>query len=114
MIEITSLDDLRVAEYAHVGHPDWLRDQRLFVAEGRLVVRRLFAAQGFAIRSVLVTHAAFNAMRDVFQSASCPIYVCQQDTMNQLAGFNFHRGCLALADRPAMEVGSIQSAKCVL
>jgi hypothetical protein len=47
--------DPRIAEYAHVGEPGWLLQQGLFVAEGRLVVRRLIEAGSFTIRSILVT-----------------------------------------------------------
>jgi tRNA G18 (ribose-2'-O)-methylase SpoU len=36
--------------------------------------------------------------------------------MNQLAGFNFHRGCLALGERPAAidPVSRFQTARCLL
>jgi tRNA G18 (ribose-2'-O)-methylase SpoU len=95
---IASLDDPRVAAYAHVGDPAWLRDQHLFVAEGRLVVRRLVEAGTFHVRSVLVTPAALPGLEDVLDSF--PAYLCEQQTMNAIAGFNFHRGCLALGDRP--------------
>ena len=99
MIEITTLTDARVSDYAQVGQPDWLRERGLFVAEGRLVVRRLFLNRVFTVRSVLVTRTAFAALADVLDPTRCPIYVCQQDMMNQLAGFNFHRGCLAIGER---------------
>jgi tRNA G18 (ribose-2'-O)-methylase SpoU len=32
---------------------------------------------------------------------SVPVYVCAPDVMSTLAGFNIHRGCVALAERPA-------------
>ena len=100
MIErVASLDDPRVAAYAHVGDPGWLRDQHLFVAEGRLVVRRLLEAGTFTVRSVLVTPAALAALEDVLDPAF-PAYLCEQQTMDAIAGFNFHRGCLALGERP--------------
>ena len=75
--------------------------QGLFVAEGRLLVRRLFETKAFPVRSVLVTPVALRAMEDVIDSDRCPIYVCEQRIMDDLAGFNFHRGCLALGERPA-------------
>ena len=100
MIEITTLNDARVSDYAHVGEPDWLRERGLFVAEGRLVVGRLFQTPTFAIRSVLMTRTALAALEDGVDSARCPVYLCEQDMMNRLAGFNFHRGCLALGERP--------------
>jgi len=101
MTRITRLEDERVADYAHVGDAGWLRANRLFVAEGRLVVRRLFEAPAFNIRSVLVTPIALAALHDVLDPSRCPIYVCEQALMNELGGFNFHRGCLALGARPA-------------
>jgi tRNA G18 (ribose-2'-O)-methylase SpoU len=116
VIEITSLVDRRVADYAHVGQGEWLRERGLFVAEGRLVVRRLFETRAFNVRSVLTTRVAHAALEDVLGPARCPIYVCEQDLMNQLAGFNFHRGCLALGERPPVvdPVSRFQAARCLL
>jgi tRNA G18 (ribose-2'-O)-methylase SpoU len=101
VIEITRLEDERVADYTHVGDAEWLRAKGLFVAEGRLVVRRLLEATAFNVRSVLVTPIALAALQDVLDPSGSPIYVCDQALMNQLGGFNFHRGCLALGERPA-------------
>jgi tRNA G18 (ribose-2'-O)-methylase SpoU len=36
----------------------------------------------------------------VLPLADAPIYLADQDVMNGLAGFNIHRGCLALVKRP--------------
>jgi tRNA G18 (ribose-2'-O)-methylase SpoU len=98
---IGRFDDPRVADYARVGDATWLREQGLFVAEGRLVVRRLLEDGRFQVASVLVTSAARAALADLLDGqAPCPVYVAAQDDLNALAGFNFHRGCLALAHRP--------------
>jgi tRNA G18 (ribose-2'-O)-methylase SpoU len=97
---VISADDPRIADYAHVGDPQWLLRQGLFVAEGRLVVRRLLEASTFTIRSVLLTPAAHAALADVVDAAAVTVYPCDQQTMNAVAGFNFHRGCLALGVRP--------------
>ncbi len=99
MFDVTTLTDRRVSDYARVAQADWLRERGLFVAEGRLVVQRLFQTT-FTIRSVLITRTAYDALEDVLDPGRCPISVCDQDTMNTLAGFNFHRGCLAIAERP--------------
>src|SRR3954465_10345246 len=88
---VASVNDARGSDSARVGQGDWLREKGLFVAEGRFVVRRLFAAGTFAIRSVLVTPVALTALQDFLDPVSCPIYLCEQDVMSQLAGFNFHR-----------------------
>ena len=71
----------------------------LFVAEGRLVVRRLLASPRFKTRSVLATPVAFDAVRDIIP-VSLPCYIVDQSTMDSIVGFNIHRGCLALAERP--------------
>lgn len=103
MIErITRLDDPRVAAYAHVGDPAWMRARGLFVGEGRLVVRRLVEDRRLQVQSILVTPAAAAGMDDVLQAAAeaCAVYVCDQEALNAISGFDFHRGCLALAHRP--------------
>jgi tRNA G18 (ribose-2'-O)-methylase SpoU len=78
------------------------RDQ-LFVVEGRLVVRRLLSViqkRRFEIVSMLVTSAALQGLSDVLPDAMpWPVYVCDQSVMREVTGFNFHRGCLALARR---------------
>jgi tRNA G18 (ribose-2'-O)-methylase SpoU len=96
-------DDPRIADYAHVGDPAWLREHGLFVAEGRLVVRRLIAGGRFVVKSLLLTPAALLPLTDVVEAVGCPAYVCDQGTMNTIAGYNFHRGCLALAERPHLD-----------
>src|SRR5262245_31026636 len=101
VIHIAHLNDSRVADYGHVGDPDWLKQRGLFVAEGRLVVHRLFEARSFGVRSVLATPAALAAMRNVLDTERCPIYVCDPSALNDLTGFNFHRGCLAIGERPS-------------
>jgi len=101
VIRIASLEDDRVADYRYLTAPHRLRDAGLFVAEGRLVVRRLLPNPRFRTRSVLVTEPAFDALRDILEQTAADVFVIDQHTMNAVAGFNIHRGCLALAERPA-------------
>jgi tRNA G18 (ribose-2'-O)-methylase SpoU len=98
---VASLDDPRLAPYRHVGDPVWLRKHGLFVAEGRLVVERLLALPGRDVHSLLVTPAAFAALADQLSSIE-PVYVSDRKVLEAVTGFNFHRGCLALAARPAL------------
>ena len=100
---IDSRSDQRIADYAHVADSRWLLDRGLFVAEGRLVVRRLLEIDRFPVQSVLVTPAAVAALGSLLSGdryRDVPVYVCEQAALDSLAGFNFHRGCLALAKRP--------------
>ena len=87
------------ADYQHVGDHRWLTGQGLFVAEGRFVVRRLLESRRFRIKSLVVTPAALQGLSDALL-ADTPVHVLEQDVLNRITGFNFHRGCLALAHRP--------------
>ncbi len=103
IVLIDSIDDLRVASYREVADPELVRRQGLFVAEGRRVVERVIADGRCAIRSVLVSEAARRSLQPVLErlAGSVPIYVCRADGFLGLTGHNIHRGCLALAERPA-------------
>lgn len=92
-------DDPRTSDYAHVGDPAWLRDHGVLVAEGRFVVQRLLSATRFRVRSILVTPAALQAIEPHVRE-EVPVYVAPQDVLASMTGFKFHRGCLALAERP--------------
>jgi tRNA G18 (ribose-2'-O)-methylase SpoU len=90
-----------VVEYRLLTDPSALAREGLFVAEGRFVVRRLLTSSRFKTRSVLVTPVAFASIRDLVP-ASLPCHIADQPTMDSIVGFNIHRGCLALAERPAI------------
>jgi len=100
---VSDLSDPRLAEYRHVPDPELLRRGAIFVAEGRLVVRALLADSPFVTRSLLVTETAFDALHDVLEPrlAALAVYVVDQGTIQRLTGFNIHRGCLAIGERPA-------------
>lgn len=98
---IASPDDPRLDAYRRVADPVWLRQQGLFVGEGRLVVERLIELGRYDIVSVLVNRAASEAMVERFAALHANVYVCEDPTLASITGFNFHRGCLALVRRPA-------------
>jgi tRNA G18 (ribose-2'-O)-methylase SpoU len=99
--EVASLDDPRCARYRAVASPDLAQREGRFVAEGRLVVRRLLAQARLEVESVMVTPAAQASLADALAArADLPVYVVPQAVMNGIAGFNIHRGCLALGRCP--------------
>lgn len=101
MIPIASLDDERVAEYRLVTTPAALARAGLFVAEGRFVVARLLAGRRHHVRSLLVTPTAIAALhREGIETGAVPVWVAEPPVMNAIVGFDIHRGCLALAERP--------------
>jgi tRNA G18 (ribose-2'-O)-methylase SpoU len=102
LIVLDDVTDARVAEYRNIPDPALLRSAGVFIAEGRLVVRRLLTSSPFAPRSVLVTEPALQTIADVLPDhPDLPVYVTSQHGLNEIAGFNIHRGCLAAGVRPA-------------
>jgi tRNA G18 (ribose-2'-O)-methylase SpoU len=97
----TSPDDPRLAPYRRVADHAWLSGQGLFVAEGRLVLQRLLALDRHEIVSVLVNRAAGQALARELEAVTADVFVSDDPTLERVAGFNFHRGCLALVRRPA-------------
>jgi tRNA G18 (ribose-2'-O)-methylase SpoU len=101
---VLSLDDAgdpRLADYLGIPDPQLARARGVFVAEGRLVVRRLLTSR-FVTRSVMVTPAALDGVAREIEGRPClPVFVVPQAVMNAVAGFDIHRGCLAIGERPA-------------
>lgn len=103
----------------------WLRVQRdggtglggLFIAEGEIVARELFAS-AFRVRSVLITPTRLLSMRDAIERlpAGTPVYVAERSVAEEIVGFDMHRGVLALGERgetpPLASV--VGDARCVL
>jgi tRNA G18 (ribose-2'-O)-methylase SpoU len=97
--------DLRLADYHIVRDPDLGLRRGVFIAEGRLVVRRLLTERRWATRSVMVTATAHAALDDVLRARpDVPVYVVPLAVMTGVTGFNIHRGCLAVGERPRLAV----------
>lgn len=106
MIEpIARADDPRISPFTHVGDHDWLRAHGFFVAEGRLLVRRLLEAGRFRVDGILLTPAALQGYGGAIDT-DAPVFVAEPEILERITGFNFHRGCLALAHRPPDDVAT--------
>ena len=99
---INRADDARVAAYRDVRDGELLRSRGVFMAEGRLVVRRLVADRRYRVQSVLVNDAALQDLSGAIRAAArdVPIYVCGTEDLRAISGYHVHRGCLALVERP--------------
>lgn len=119
LISISSLDDPRLADYANLRDAELrhrqdpanpvLASPGRFMAEGELVVRRLIAAAPrFLTRSVLTTTTRLETIGDALSPlpGSTPVYLVDQPTMNQVVGFNMHRGILAVGSPAPPSPGS--------
>jgi tRNA G18 (ribose-2'-O)-methylase SpoU len=100
VVRIESDADERLSDFRNIPDPDLLVRRGLFVAEGRLVVTRLLAST-LDTRALLVTDAALRSIGESIPEGKFPVYVVTQTVMDNVAGFNFHRGCLALGVRPS-------------
>jgi tRNA G18 (ribose-2'-O)-methylase SpoU len=102
-VQLAGFDDPRLEGYRNVRDSELLRRRGLFVAEGRLVVERLLdaAGRGHRVTSMLLNDASFASLEHrLSQLPDVPVFVCSTDELASIVGFNFHRGCLALAERP--------------
>jgi tRNA G18 (ribose-2'-O)-methylase SpoU len=102
VIRVDSLDDPRLEHYRNIRESELLRRRGLFVAEGRLVVTRLLESP-FRTVSLLLNDASLLSLKDrLSRIPDCvPVFVCSRQDLTSIIGFNLHRGCLALAERPA-------------
>ncbi|MFH2114874.1 MAG: RNA methyltransferase [Spirochaetota bacterium] len=82
---------LRDRDYAREG---------ILVCEGRLVLEKAMAA-GLRIRSILCVPADEEAWRSL-APAGAAVFSLPRPQMEAHLGFAFHRGVLALAERPAL------------
>jgi tRNA G18 (ribose-2'-O)-methylase SpoU len=78
------------------------RLNRSFVVEGTQAVRRLFES-GWEVSSLLLLAQKADKIGDLVaraESQQVPVYLASPDVLAATAGFNVHRGVLALAPRP--------------
>jgi tRNA G18 (ribose-2'-O)-methylase SpoU len=91
-----------VDEYRFIGDAAVLESRGLFVAEGRFVVERLVALGTYTIRSLLLSPSAARQLAATLAAldSGVPVFVRELPALAAIAGYNIHRGCLALAERP--------------
>ena len=95
--------DPRLHDFRHVPDPVLFRRRGLFVAESRFVVRELLVHPRLTTRSLLATTAALASVRDLLDDRTLdtlPVYVAPPSLLKQVTGFQVHRGCLAIGERP--------------
>lgn len=96
---VDDLGDPRLADYRDLADAG---RRGTFVAESRLIVRRLVESGRFPIRSVLLTRPGYEDLRDVLEARrDIRVFVASHATIKGVLGFNFHRGCLAIGERQA-------------
>jgi tRNA G18 (ribose-2'-O)-methylase SpoU len=99
---VHGVGDPRLAPYRDVPEPELMRARGLFVAEGRLIVRRVIEDGRFRVQSLLMNEAAARDLAPVFDALppDTPTLLCQTADLRGITGHDIHRGCLALVERP--------------
>ena len=98
-IEDRGIDDLgdpRLDGYRDVKDRDLTGRDGLFMAEGKVVLERLFDSTLCETVSVLTTNKRLEALDVSGLGDDVPVYVVPQAVMDATAGFAIHRGYLAL------------------
>lgn len=99
---VTAPDDSRIAVFRAVADPVLAREAGAFVAEGRQVVRRAVEA-GHRVRALLVSRAVLEELSSLVEglSGDVRVFVAGNAVFRGVTGYDIHRGCLALVERPA-------------
>jgi tRNA G18 (ribose-2'-O)-methylase SpoU len=119
LVPVTDSRDERLRLYTVMRDADLRREMEhgaaVFVAEGVGTIRRALASP-YPLRSLLVTPARAEQLADELVAFDADAYVASLDVIAAVAGFDLHRGALALFGRrhlPALE-DVVATARCVV
>lgn len=98
---IDNISDKRLGAYLNIKEKDLTGHQSRFIAEGKVVLRVLLSASQFDIESILVAEHKRAGIADILSLCPphVPIYSVSAAIMDQIAGFNMHRGILAVGKK---------------
>jgi tRNA G18 (ribose-2'-O)-methylase SpoU len=107
-VRIDDPADPRIAGFVSIKERDLTGRQGRFIAEGTVVLRMLAAAhragRGIAAEAILLLESRLAGLADVLAKfpADIPVFVAHKGVFDAIAGFNMHRGVLALGRRDQM------------
>jgi tRNA G18 (ribose-2'-O)-methylase SpoU len=104
LVAIDSLDDPRLADYAHrtdVALKKSGGEHGIYLAESALVLERALRA-GHVPRSVLSLGGTADEARALLGDHDVPLFVGPGDLLAELTGYVLHRGVIASMNRPAL------------
>jgi len=124
-VRIDDPADPRIAGLVSIKERDLTGRHGRFIAEGTVVLRMLAAAhragQGIEAEAILLLENRVSGLGDILAEfpADIPVYVANAVVFDAIAGFNMHRGVLALGRRdqaPRMDalVGGLPAKSMVL
>ncbi|MCU1552043.1 MAG: methyltransferase [Glaciihabitans sp.] len=105
VIEISTLDDPRLADFAHLTDVALKKstgsEHGLYIAESLLVLQRAIAA-GHRPRSVLALGASVGEVVEATAGFDVPIFSGPPHLLEELTGYLLHRGLIASMHRPQL------------
>jgi tRNA G18 (ribose-2'-O)-methylase SpoU len=100
---IRDLADERLVDFADLRYPSERaaleRARGIFTVEGAFALEVLVGS-AHRTRAVLVDARRVERLRPLLTATGAPCYVADPDLIERVAGFAFHRGVLAVAERP--------------
>jgi len=104
IVPVADLDDPRLADYAHLRSPSRRtaleRERGIFTVEGRLSIEALLDSR-YLVRSLFVAEEHVQRVATLVHT-DAPIYTMPAKAMEDVTGVHFHRGVLAVAERPEL------------
>lgn len=105
VIRVTDLSDPRLSDFANLTDVALRRRTEpaggLYIAESSKVIARALRA-GHQPRAILVLEQWLDDVAELLGDSDTPVYVGESDLLEQLTGFNLHRGALASMHRPVL------------
>lgn len=101
VVFIENITDKRLGAYLNIKEKDLTGRQSRFIAEGKVVLRVLLTSSQFEAESLLIAENKLAGLEDILSlcPAHVPIYSVSSTDMDAIAGFNVHRGILAVGKR---------------
>jgi tRNA G18 (ribose-2'-O)-methylase SpoU len=103
ILPVEDPDDPRVAAFRDIRERDLTGREGLFIAEGEVVLNVLLSPQSLC-RPKAILMAAHRIERRAELLArvpdGVPVYAASQAVLDRIAGFELHRGMLALGEKP--------------
>ncbi|KAK0350782.1 hypothetical protein LTR94_027604 [Friedmanniomyces endolithicus] len=104
MIPITDPLDPRIDPFRNIRERDLTGRKGLFIAEGEVVLRVLLSPASLCRpKALLLAERRLPAFSDLIPTldADVPVFVAPQPVLDAIAGFDLHRGILAVGEKPA-------------
>ena len=101
IIHIDDPDDARLEAYRHVRERDLVGRDGKFIAEGKIVLSILLGSPDYELESVLILDIRIAANASLLSKVpeGTPVYAVPRHVMDTVAGFEVHRGLLAIGRR---------------